>query len=202
MANELSTTELSVVFNKLKTAFAQLRMHIEEYFADLINQVDMACEVYLDPSNKALRNLTANKLSERTEQARNDQVAIVEAIKVHQNECFMSFPKDEFDDIFSEEMNATLKEIEHNWNDKRLWVVYQKIEDCFLLLERRIFADKGFLFLKREDIELEFTEWDDPKKRSFERINKFKQTKRGRVKPFGVLIVWEDAFLPRAPSFW
>jgi len=92
----------------------------------------------------------------------------------------MNLPKDEFDDTFSEESNAKLKEIEHNWNDKRLWVVYQKIEDCFLLLERRIFADKGFLFLKGEDIELEFTEWDDPQQRSFERIDKVKHKKSGR----------------------
>jgi len=49
-------------------------MHIEEYFADLINQVDMACEVYLDPINKAMHNFTANELSERPKQARNDQV--------------------------------------------------------------------------------------------------------------------------------
>jgi hypothetical protein len=56
-------------------------------------------EVYLDPSNKAMHNLTVYELSERTEQARNDQVAIVEAIKVHQNECLMNLPKDEFDDI-------------------------------------------------------------------------------------------------------
>jgi hypothetical protein len=201
MANELSSTELSVVFNKLKTAFAQPRMHIEEYFSDLLNQVDMACEIYLNPSDKAIDNLTDNELSERTEQARNDQVAIVDAIKVHQNKCLMNLPTDEFDDIFSEEINAKIKEIEDNWEDKRLWVVYQKIEDCFLLLERRIFADKGFLFYKGEDIELEFQEWEILK-RSFERVDKVKHTKSGHEEPFGVLIAWEGAFLPRAPSFW
>jgi len=48
--------------------------------------------------------------------------------------------------------------------------VYQKIEDCFLLLERRIFAGKGFLFLQGEDIELGFTEWDDPLKEAFKEL--------------------------------
>ena len=114
-------------------------------------------------------------------------------------------PDNEFDEIFSEEMNTKINEIEveikleREWNGERLWEVYQEVENCFLLVEKRIFRDKGFRFMKGEDIECEgMREFQDWFERRFERDDDDDEVDV----PFGVLVVWEDTFIPRVTSFW
>jgi len=56
MANELSSKELDVAFSKLKITFAEPRLHIVNHFLDLINRIDIACEVFLNQSDMKLSN--------------------------------------------------------------------------------------------------------------------------------------------------
>ncbi len=195
MANELCSKELDVVLNKLKITFAEPRLHIVNHFLELINRIDMACEVFLNQSDRTMDSFDAEEM----EKARNDQCAMIEVIKAHENECLKNFPNNKFDNTFSGEINAKINEIEETWDHTRLWEVYQEIEDCFLLVERRIFGDKEFLFLKCEDIGCEPTmEYEDYFERTFERHDQEKEY----LYPFGVLIAWQGAFFPIAPSFW
>jgi hypothetical protein len=133
---------------------------------------------------------------------------MVEAIKAHQSECLMNFPNNEFDYIFKEEINAKINQIKETWDHVRLWEVYQDIEDCFLLVEKRIFGDKGFIFLERMGSDNEYyvvSEWENYFERFFERDefgSVIRTERRYDQTPFGVLIAWQGAFLPRVPFYW
>ena len=131
--NKMNIKEIADALAEIKYAFTMPRLHIVNYFDDIINQVDIQCEKFL--------NAEVKPTFEKCEQARDNQSVIVETIKAHEKECLSIMATNDFEDnSFSEEMDARIKGIEAKLENASTWDENKKsaqtfeIEETFLEL--------------------------------------------------------------------
>ena len=127
--------------------------------------------------------------SEASIQAWDDQSVIVDAIKTHETACFAKMPTNEFDEEFGVEMEARIKDLEVKmgrigpWGEHECFEMRYEVQDALLMLQRRVFLNKGFKFMKIEK-----------ENRLFQTI-RFKRGEVCSVQPFGYLVVLEDDYI-------
>ena len=161
-----------------------------EYFAELINKVDLACEEFLIRQE--------DETTEISRQIRNDQTEMVKKIKDHEMVCLDKLPENEIEEELSRDVMEKIRDIglrlEGEMSEGQIWEMDLEIGVTLLLLQRRIFNDKGIWFLTGEDFEMTCLRYGIR-----QRIWKFKREDKESYEfyPFGFLVAIEDLFLLR-----
>ena len=176
LSKELEIKQLKDELHVLKFAFSMPRIHMVDYFADLINKVDIACEVFL--------NSHSGEINEASRRARIDQSEIVDVIKKHERDCLENMPENEFEEGLNGQVMEKIGEIGVRLNGeicaRSFLKIGSEIQETLLLLERRIFMDKDLWFLTKEDSFLK-------------EMKKFRrQEKKSSEIWFGVLVFIKD----------
>ena len=162
------------------------RIYMAGYFANLIYDIDMACQVFLCGEK--------DEASEAAVQALEDQTVMVEAIKSHERQCFDGMPTDEFDETFSQDLEDKIKSCELKikrvgpWGESELWETRVEVHDTFLMLEKKVFRSKGLRFLRGERPRTNG-------KCGEKRTHAFERNGKPFAVPFGFLAILEDDFL-------
>ena len=162
--------KLKKYFFQLKSACSQPRLYIVDYFANLINEVDIVAETFLAEQK--------NQTKEISMQARSDQSKIIETIKKRQDELLGS--KFEEDLELLDKIRDIGLRLENPISSNDIPVIGLQIEKTMLGLQRKIFTNKSLWFWVWEYFDKEETDLSS--------------------KRFGQLIVLEDEFLPINPD--
>lgn len=161
--------KLKAKLRRLQSAYSQPRIYLVEYFADLINRVDIAAEKFLADQKDGL--------NDASKQARSDQAKIVKTIKERENEVLNAGGFREDPELDNRIRNVGVRlETPISWSD--VGEICWQMEEMQLLLQRRCFMDKGLWF------------WDN-----LGLDNCRREGNELGLKPFGILIVLEDEFV-------
>jgi len=115
--------ELAEKFHQLQTAYSQPRIYTANFFAGLINTVDISAEMFLADQ--------IDRMNEISEQARIDQSKIVETIEEHQKK------------LVGNEFENDLELLD---KIRSLGAQLLSIQETLLLVQKRIFMNKGLWF--------------------------------------------------------
>jgi len=157
--------ELAEKFHQLQTAYSQPRIYTANFFAGLINTVDISAEMFLADQ--------IDRMNEISEQARIDQSKIVETIKEHQKNLLGN----EFENDL--ELLDKIRGLGAQLLSDDVLEIGLQIQETLLLVQKRIFMNKGLWF------------WDNLGLDSCKR----QENESSSIKPFGILIVLEDEFM-------
>ena len=168
---------LSEKFQALKLAHSMPGNYITQYFADLINKVEIAFEMFLKSQ--------ADGTNEMCRQAKNDQIEIIKAIRDHGRECLENMQDSEFEKGLSGQIMGKIMEIGvrlvGELSVESIMEISEEIRDTLVILERKIFMNKGVCFLNGGDL----------------RIDEWRRKKESSLKSIGVLVFIEDELSPR-----
>ena len=146
----------------------------------------MACEVFLIRQE--------DETTETSRHVRNDQTEMVKIIKDHEMVCLDKMPENKIEEELSERVLEKIRDfglrLEREMSEGQILEMDLEIQRTLLLLQRRIFNDKGIWFLAGEDLDMP----------CFFRYNQFRKLKReekSHKNPVGFLVVIEDLFLLR-----
>ena len=151
------------------------RIYLAEYFASLINRVDINAETFL-------LNQT-DQTNDLSKQARIDQSKIVETINERKTELFAS--QLEEDPELLEKIKDIGLRLEAQISTVDVPGIGLKVEETLLSLQKIIFNNKSMWFFCAGSLEGEFN-FSDENNKLIRELNK-------RV---GVLIVLKDEFVP------
>ena len=134
--------KLKKEFHQLESASSKPRLYMTEYFANLINRIDISAEEYL--------NELKDQSSEISRQTRSDQSKMAEVIKERQSELFGS----EFEEDL--ELLDKIRDIglclQAPISSNEVPGIGLEIEKTMFGLQRRIFIDKTLWFRVLEDL--------------------------------------------------
>jgi len=192
----MSSAKVHSLLNQLKSAVDQPRIYLFEFFEDLRNQIDIACKIAMDESNK--------------ETMLEQQALLIERVKEFESACFenLAVAKDNREDR-GRELRSTLGNIEGELqrasiSEAELERMERLISDQLLQIGEKLFQNKSMLFVGA-DYKGGHTVGDYESSITYERyVNKGLESLAGLVKQshlFGVLISFEDYFIKKEEAF-
>ena len=132
-----------------------------------------------------------DETTETSRHVRNDQTEMVKAIKDHEMVCLDKMPNNEIEEELSERVLEKIRGIglrlEDEMSEGQILEMYLEIKGTLLLLQKRIFNDKGIRFLAGEDLDMP----------CFSNKKFKREEKELHENPVGFLVVIGDLFLLR-----
>ena len=119
-------TELS----QLMQVYKSLPLYVSDYFSELRNKVDIACQYFLINQNDAS--------NEKSIQALDNQVLIIEKLKKFESNCL-----ENLDEVNLQEASELIEMIETDENT----INASLLLTCLMKIQKQIFLNKTFIFV-------------------------------------------------------
>lgn len=124
----------------LKYLFESPCFFLANYYSELRNKIDLATE-YLLSANTANNN---QNLNDDLNQTRNE---LIQRINSHENLCLINYKKNVKN--LRNDLSDSIKTVESSIDSKDVHEITQSIDELKFKLNKLLFLNKSYLFLKR-----------------------------------------------------
>ena len=174
MALDMKIDQLRSDLNDLKQSLKSPSIYIANYFSNLINEIDIECESFIQKQEIKKTEQTSRRLALK---ATENQDLIIKEVKAFEKLCIAELNLNGLDTKLLHDVTKSIQIIESqiDQNESKLQELDGIAYDLLVRIQRVLFLNKGILFVSREN-----------------RINKDASLIN---KSFGALVIVEDDFI-------